>query len=149
MKDYRTALTRNLLSNVVTANAEDASYRPAPAINPIFSSPIDRLPYATVAQTMPLNSNDVLFKKLDSILTKAEEESTATRQSLGELKEEMRNHYEEIKQQVDVLENMVKTMEKKFEDLSMRIFTILQNICTSLLDPNASQSATWKSYWKK
>jgi len=47
---------------------------------------------------MLLNSNDVIFKKFDSILTKVEEESIVTRLALEELKEEMRNRYEETKQ---------------------------------------------------
>ncbi len=56
-----------------------------------------RLPYATVTQMMPTNPNNVLFGKLDSILAKVEEESNATRTTLGELKDEMRNRYEETK----------------------------------------------------
>jgi hypothetical protein len=133
VKDYRVVLTRNLLSKVVSANAEEASFRPAPVNIPLFNSRAGRLPYATAAQIMPSSSNNVLFKKLDSILARVKEESTATRRSLAELKEEMRNRYEVTKQHIDILENKVKTIEKKFDDLSTRIFTIMQNICTSLL----------------
>ena len=61
----------------------------------------------------------------------------------------MRNRYEETKQQIDMLENKVKNMEKKFEDFSMRIFTTMQNMCTALLDPQGSKSTNWKSYWQE
>jgi chaperonin cofactor prefoldin len=63
-----------------------------------------------------------------------DEESVATRAALDELKEDLRNPYEETKQKIDVFEKKVKTMEKKFDDLFERVLTIMQNICTSLLD---------------
>ena len=98
---------------------------------------------------MPSNSNKILLKKLDSILEKVEEVSSATRRSLDDLKGEVRNRYDEIQQRVDVIENKMKTMETKREDISMQMFPIMQNICTSLLDPQGSQSAQWKSYWQE
>ena len=149
VKDYRAALTRNLLANPVSNNMEGASSRPAPINIPSTGSTIVRQPYATVSQMMPSNSNEILFKKLDDIVAKVEEESATTRRALDEVREEMRNRYEETKQQVDMLENKVKNMEKKFEDLSMRMFTVMLNICTSLLDPKGSQSPNWKSYWQE
>jgi formate-dependent phosphoribosylglycinamide formyltransferase (GAR transformylase) len=89
---------------------------------------MDSPPYSTVAHMMPLNVNDVLFKKLDSIVAKVEEESSAKGQSLVELQEELRNRYEETKQHVNMLENKVVTMENKFEDLSLPMDTLMQNI---------------------
>jgi DNA repair exonuclease SbcCD ATPase subunit len=74
-----------------------------------------------------------------SILAKVEEESVATRSALNELKEDLRNLYEETKQNVDMLEKKMKTMEKNFKDLSKWVFTIMQNICTSLVDSQDSQ----------
>jgi hypothetical protein len=91
----------------------------------------------------------ILFKKkLDSILLKVEEEPVGTRQSLEELKEEMCRYREETMHRFDILETKIKTIEKKVEDLSLRTFTILQNICTSLLDPQGSEGTSWKVYWQ-
>ncbi|CAF3181219.1 unnamed protein product [Rotaria socialis] len=99
---------------------------------------------------MPSNSNahELIFKKLDSILTKMEEESNATCQSLIEFKQEIRSSYADTKQQTEELEEKVKSMEKKFEDISVRTCTIIQNICASILDPQKSQGINWKSYWQ-
>ena len=90
-----------------------------------------------------------IFKKLDGIVTKLEEESGATRRSLEDFNEEMHIRYEEAKHHVDTLEIKAKNMERKLEDFSMCIYTIMQNICTSLLDPQGSQSTNWKSYWQE
>ena len=72
---------------------------------------------------------------MDAMVAKVEEESIATRRSLDELKEEMRSRYEETKKHVNGLETKVNNMEKKLEEFSMQVFTTMQNICTSLLDP--------------
>ena len=71
---------------------------------------------------------------MDAMVAKVEGGSIATRQSLEELKEEMRGRYEETRKHVNVLETKVKNMEKKLEEFSMQVFTTMQNICTSLLD---------------
>jgi hypothetical protein len=149
VKDYRAALTRNLLSKVTSTNGEDGRSRPTLVNTPFASSGAGHLQYATVAQMVPPNMNDMLMKKLDSILEKVEEESNATRRSLEELKEEMKSKYEETKKQVDMLETKVNSWEKKFEDLSKRICTIMQNVCTSFLDPQVAQSESWKTYWRE
>ncbi|CAF2877838.1 unnamed protein product [Rotaria sp. Silwood2] len=81
--------------------------------------------------------------------SKVEEEFKATRRSIGELKDEMNIRYEETRKQVDILENKMKTMEKKFEDLSTRVYTIMQNICTSMSDPRGAQGVNWQSYWQE
>ncbi len=128
MKDYRAALTRKLLLKVALANMEEPRSRPVPTNMPMSSVRMDSPPYSTVAHMMPLNVNDVLFKKLDSIVAKVEEESSAKGQSLVELQEELRNRYEETKQHVNMLENKVVTMENKFEDLSLPMDTLMQNI---------------------
>jgi len=79
VKDYRAASTRNFLANVVPTVAEDKNSGPQPLKNPLFSSTAGRLPYTSFAQMMPMNSNDLFGKKIDTILTKVEEEFAATR----------------------------------------------------------------------
>ena len=117
VKDYRAALTRNLLSSVISDGEEARLLRPTltniPASNGISGRPT----YASAVRTMP-TINEALTKKLDSIITKVEEESSATFNALEELKEEMRLRYEDTKQQVVVLENKVKSIEKKYDDLA-------------------------------
>ncbi|CAF3873161.1 unnamed protein product [Rotaria sp. Silwood1] len=148
VKDYRAALTRNLLAKPISANSEYTNLQPTTNNIPIGDSTFGDS-YASIVKGMPSNVNDVLLKKLDNILVKVEEESSATRRSLEELKEEMKNRYEETKQQVEVLDNKVKTMEKNFEDLTIRVYTILQNVCTAILDPQVAQRSSWKSYWQE
>ncbi|CAF1360600.1 unnamed protein product [Rotaria sp. Silwood1] len=95
------------------------------------------------------NSNEIISRKLDAILTKVEEESKATRQSLINFEQEIQDRYDEVKQQMEVLEQNVITIEKKFEDLSERTCNLIKNICTALLGPQASQGKKWKSYWQE
>ncbi|CAF3845871.1 unnamed protein product [Rotaria sp. Silwood1] len=107
--------------------------------------------YANVVKLMPYNtnSNEIISRKLDAILTKVEEESKATRQSLINFEQEIQDRYDEVKQQMEVLEQNVITIEKKFEDLSERTCNLIKNICTALLGPQASQGKKWKSYWQE
>ncbi|CAF3672605.1 unnamed protein product [Rotaria sp. Silwood1] len=86
---------------------------------------------------------------MDSIPTKVEEESNSIRHSINELKQEIRNRYEEVKQQAAVLEEKIKVMEKKFLDFSIRTGEIIQNICTTLMEPQNSQGQQWKAYWQE
>ncbi|CAF4912616.1 unnamed protein product, partial [Rotaria socialis] len=121
VKDYRVALTRNLLSKLDPANTEN------PRNGLIHSGIIPSArttngeSYANMVKTMSSNANEVVLKKLDSVLTKVEEESNITRQSLEEFKQEIRNNYNETKQQVIVIEEKVKEMEKKIVEFSGRI----------------------------
>ncbi|CAF3184528.1 unnamed protein product [Rotaria sp. Silwood2] len=150
VKDYRAALTRNLLAKLIPANNEYTNIQPTSNNIPVGGSIVGSS-YSSIVKGVPpySNTNDILLKKLDNILVKVEEESNATRRSFEELKEEMKTRYEETKQQVEVLDNQMKTMEKKFEDLKVRVFTILENVCTSILDPQISQRSNWKSYWQE
>ena len=154
IQQYRANLTRNLLLNVIPAKHQ--SVEPGPLLNHYQSLPTKTsrgLSYANVVKMIPsnanTNSNDTITHKLDSILAKVEEESNVTRQSLIEFKQEIRNRYDELKQQVEVLNQNAKVMERKLEELSMRTLTIIQNICTTLHDPVGAQGQRWKSYWQK
>ncbi|CAM4837362.1 unnamed protein product [Rotaria magnacalcarata] len=130
VQQYRTTLTRNLLSNVIPVTGYNSGPDPARSNNQRISSTTNKLFYA-----------NVYFNKM-------EEESNATRQSLIELKKEIRSCYVETKQQVEELEEKVKSMEKKFEDISVRTCAIIQNICSYILEPQKSQGNNWKLYWQ-
>ncbi|CAM4809262.1 unnamed protein product [Rotaria magnacalcarata] len=128
----------------------DSGPDPARSNNRRISTTTNKLFYANVVKMMSSNSNshELIFRKLDSILTKMEEESNAMRQSLIEFKQEIRSCYVETKQQVEELEEKVKSMEKKFEDISVRTCAIIQNICSYILEPQKSQGNNWKLYWQ-
>lgn len=148
VKDYRAALTRNLLANNNPMAVENATVRPSQRNKPIAGVSTNNLPYTTEMQTCSQNSNDTVCKKLDDILAKVEAEFGGIRQSIGEIKDEMCIRWEAAKKQVDALENKVKIIESKMADVSMRVYTIIQNICTSLLDPQGVQGGNWKTYWQ-
>ena len=149
VKDYRAALTRNLLSNVAPGAVGNATARPMPRFKSNGgATTTSNLAYTTMAQTISQNPNDFLAKKLDDMLAKVEAEFYTIRRSIGEIKEEMGGRWEEAKRQVDTLENKVNTIERKVEDFSLRVYTVIQNICTSMLDPKGSQGDKWKSYWQ-
>ncbi|CAF2958646.1 unnamed protein product [Rotaria sp. Silwood2] len=150
VQDYRAALTRNLLNNITTENMEHANA--GQLINNVSQATYtttNGLSYANVLKMSSSYPNDLLLKKLDSIVKKVEEESIATRHSLEVIKNEMRNCYDGMKQQVETLEEKLKATEKKFEDFSMKIGEIVQNICATLLYPQNSQGQQWKSYWQE
>ncbi|CAF2110420.1 unnamed protein product [Rotaria magnacalcarata] len=151
VQQYRATLTRNLLANGLPTSLVNAGRDSVQSNNIQCRTTTSGLSYANVVKSTFSNSNseELIFRKLDSILTKVEEESSATRQSLIEFKQEIRSSYEATQQQVEVLEEKVKKMEKKFEDLFLRTCTIIQNICTTLLDPQSSQGQNWKSYWQE
>ncbi|CAF5129154.1 unnamed protein product, partial [Rotaria magnacalcarata] len=150
-QQYRATLTRNLLANGLPTSLVNAGRDSVQSNNIQSRTTTSGLSYANVVKSTFSNSNseELILRKLDSILTKVEEESSATRQSLIEFKQEIRSSYEATQQQVEVLEEKVKKMEKKFEDLFLRTCTIIQNICTTLLDPQSSQGQNWKSYWQE
>lgn len=149
VKDYRAALTRNLLSKEPIPIMNDVRAGTIPVNPPTTGSMTGRQLYATAARSALANSNEVISKKLDAILFKMEEEATATRKSFELFKEETRKQWEEATQKMDVLDMKIKIVEKKFEDFSMRTSTIVQNICTALLDPHGAEGETWKTYWKE
>ncbi len=83
------------------------------------------------------------------MILRVEEESAATRQAIEELKEEVYRQREIVMQRVDYLESKISTLETKHEELSTRTYAILQNICSSLLNPQGSKGASWKAYWSE
>ena len=134
VKDYRAALSRNLLANTLSKSVEDANFRPAVTNIQSADASFSRQSYASVVQSTLRNSSEILLKTMDAVVTKLDEESSATRRSLKKLKEEMRSRYEETRKHVDMLETKVMNMEKKLEEFSMQVCTTMQNICISLLD---------------
>ncbi|CAF4422463.1 unnamed protein product [Rotaria sp. Silwood2] len=151
VQDYRTALTRNLLSKWDQANIENPNSGQMYSSTTPFATTTRGMSYTNVVKMTPenTNANEIVLKKLDSVLAKVEEESNATRHSIEEFKQEMRNRYDETKQQVEVLEEKVKKIEKNFDNFSVRIGEIIQNICSTLLDPQTSQGQHWKTYWQE
>ncbi len=55
---------------------------------------------------------------------------------------------EEMKQQVADVEKKVETLQDNFTNHSMIIYKLLQNRCSTMLDPVGTQDDTWKDYWR-
>jgi hypothetical protein len=146
VKDYRAALTRSLLTNV-QSDVKNQSI-PQAKTQPVGAT-ANNLGYTTVVQSGLSNLENIVLKKLDSFMVKVEEEFAATRQSVGNLKEEILKRCEETKRQTEVLEEKVKVLEKKHDEFFAHILTVTQNICTTLLDPKGSEGVEWKSYWNQ
>lgn len=76
VKDYRAAITRNLLHKATQP----------PSTNVALANGGNRLTYATIAQAPIANTNDLLLRKMDAIMAKMEGESSVTRSTLNELR---------------------------------------------------------------
>ena len=155
VRDYRAALTRNLLARVVPETNKETWVQPTPMNAQCTTGDMGWVQYSNAdrAQPQPQNLQDIIVKKLDSVISKMDEESIATRVALKEIKDEMRNRYDEMKQKVEAVEEKVeaveKRLEKKVDEVVQSIATIMQNVCTSLLDPIRSQDSSWKVYWQE
>lgn len=150
MKDYQAALTLKLVTNLIQVNEENIISKSTTAnIRSTTISYTGGPSYASVAKLLPSNSNILLFKKLDHMLERVEEESKATRHAVKELKEEMQQCNEETKKQMEEIDSKVKILESNYADLSLRFYTVMENICIYILDPQYARSADWKSYWEE
>ena len=136
VKDYRAALTRNLLGNF----ARNANH---PCIRPLISNgdQYPHTPHTTEGQLAPINFNDIMSKKLDCIMAKVEEESKKTRETLEEFKDEMKGR-------VAALERKVESFQTEFNDYSKTVNKQLLNISKAMLDPVGTREAGWGHYWQ-
>ena len=149
VKDYRAALTRNMLAGVAPAGS---GYNIAPL--PLSEFPLrgqaqGRRPFTTIPQMVAANLNDTVAKKLDDIAAKVEDESKRTREMLGDLKEEMQMRDEKWTQKVTALENKVEILEKNFETYVKSMNRVLVNLCKAALDPRVTKDVNWQSYWEE
>ena len=95
IQQYRAMLSRSLLDNAAPTNLVDSG-RDLLEDNKLQShttTTTNRISYGSVLKTAFSNSNseERIARRLDSILSKVEEESNATRQSLIEFKQEVRS----------------------------------------------------------
>ena len=148
VKDYRAALTRNILSGVASLNAGFNNARPSLLEFPLRDAAQGRQPVSTVSQMVPANLNDIISKKLDGILAKVEDEAKRTREMLDEFKEEIQKRDEETKIKVIALESKVEMLEVNFENHRTKVNLLLVNMCKALLDPVGVQDGKWKAYWR-
>lgn len=147
VKDYRAALTRNLLQGTVLAEPKTSGTIMNHAGIP--NKEVGEYgAYSAAVKSNPHDTHALMNKKIDSMITKLEAEFAATRNSLVEIKDEMRNRYAEMNARIDQVEEKVFSCDKKLESLSLRVYTLLENICTALLDPQGVQKPKWKTYWQ-
>ena len=145
LKDYRAALTRNLLANNTARAPGSVMPRPPPSNGDLQ----DRPAYSTVAQMTPLNYDDVLSKKLDQILAKVEEESDRTRGSLEAFKEEMKGRVLSLEGRVSGVEQTVESLQKEVNNFSMVVNKRMVNLFKALLDPSIYRDASWNVYYQE
>ena len=142
MKDYQTALKRNLLAKENTTNGEWRGMQVQHKDAAREGTTTSGMAYSTVAQMTPANANKMLLKKLYAILAKVDEESNETKSASRKLKDKLGSHYEETKQQVEA-------MEMKFEELVDKVSLTLQNTGTVFLDPTSTKDVKWRMYWQE
>ena len=145
LKDYRAALTRNLLKNNTDRSAALVISRP-----PLSNGDLqDRPAYSTVAQMTPLHYDDVFSKKLDQILTKVEVESNKMRESLEEWKEEVKGRVLALDGRVSDVEQVVQGLQKEFNDFSKIVNNRIGNLFKAVLDPSVFRDESWIKYWQE
>ena len=149
VKDYRAALTRNMLAGVVPASSGYNIAPPPLSEFPLRGQAQGRRPYTIIPQSTAANLNDTVAKKLDDIAAKVEDESKRTREMLGDLKEEMRMRDEKSTQKVIALENKVEMLEKNFETYVKSTNRVLVNLCKAARDPRVTKEANWQAYWEE
>jgi uncharacterized coiled-coil protein SlyX len=71
---------------------------------------------------MPFDPNDEVSEKLNTVLAEVKKEAAPTGAAFYRLRNEMRSRYEETNQKVEKLEKTMASMEKRFDDLSKRLF---------------------------
>lgn len=147
VKDYRAALTRNLFRDTGTTDLRATAITTNQNRNE-RESVVPHRSYSNAAEPNYLNMQDSISKQLAAITTKFEEEFTKTRNTLDEVKMELQNRYEETNTRVNGLEHKITLWEKKFEIFSRKTFTLMENICTAVADPQSVQGPKWHAYWR-
>ncbi|CAF1653047.1 unnamed protein product, partial [Didymodactylos carnosus] len=109
IKNYRAALTKNLLSNPITAPPLVGTLniqRPPPATELNFPA-LASAQRTTLAGLGSFQVENILSKKMDEMMERIETEAQKTRASFEELKDEIYRKYEQTKQKVELLENKI------------------------------------------
>lgn len=149
VKSYRAALTKDLLGNMEIAGRDPPIDRPTDGSIARSNRVINGRSYSSVVTTHQVNRSDPISEKLDTMMAKVCEEFARTRDSLNEIQTEMRAKYEETRRQTAQLEKNINELDNKIDDVAGRVYSIIQNICTAMMDPKGVQSANWKKYWQE
>lgn len=73
------------------------------------------------------------------MLKNFEAEFAITRRALAEMKEKMQSRYTKTNNWLDILQQNMNSLDNKFEIFSRRTYTLFENTCTALLDPEGAQ----------
>ena len=144
VKDYQAALTRNLLKEPAPTETRNWTRK----TNPIGNTTEHYRSYSTVAMSNLTNIEEMISQKLDTMINKFQAEFVTTRCAIAEIKDKMQTRYTETNNRVDLVEQKVNSVEQKLEAFSRRTYTLFENICTALLDPEGVHGSEWKSYWQ-
>ncbi|CAF3127755.1 unnamed protein product [Rotaria sp. Silwood2] len=105
VKDYRAALTRNLLQQPTAPSSEFVNANPSQSDFPLA------------------------FAKYKQPFIAIKEESKKTRETIDDLREEMRRRDEESKKQIEVVEKNLHSLEAEFQIYKSMVNGIMQNVC--------------------
>ena len=134
VKSYRAALTRNLLQQPAISPNGYNNAKPSQVDFPLAFAK-HKQPFATTtSQTMELNLDTLLSKKLDSFLDEIRNESKKTRETIEDLREEMRKRDEESREKVEAVEKKVQVLEKELQDHMAIVNHVISNICLVLVN---------------
>jgi hypothetical protein len=133
VKNYRAALTRNLLQQPAVQSSGFVNTNPSQTDFPLAFAKY-RQPFTayTTNQSTEASLDSLISKKLDSFLAEIKDESKKTRETIDNLREEMRRRDEETKEKIQVVEKKVETLEVEFQDYISMINRITANICLVL-----------------
>ncbi len=144
LKDYRAALTRNMLSKASAAPPHTGyamgqpSFVDFPNLNPTQRTSA----YSNTTARFMYKNFDELSKKLDSVLLKLEDEWKKTHEALEQIKEEMKTGNEELKQTVLQVEKRVDSFEQKLRSFVGANNIMLERICVCIGESFKDKS--WK-----
>ena len=147
VKSYRAALTRNLLQQPVTFSKGFDNANPSQADFPLaFAKHRQPFTAVTTSQTMEVNLDTLLSKKLDLFLDEIKNESKKTRETIDDLREEMRKHVDESKEKIESVEMKIQKIEFELQDNMSRINQIALNVCMVMAN-NVKLSEEDKKYF--
>jgi hypothetical protein len=122
LRAYQSNFTRFLVSKIIPSDVDSINPLSSSDDNRYLNAPLNHESYCTVAQMMPFDPNDEVSEKLNTVLAKVKKEAAPTGAAFYRLRNEMRSRYEETNQKVEKLEKTMASMEKRFDDLSKRLF---------------------------
>ena len=136
VKSYRAALTRNLLQQPAIPTTGFNNANPSKADFPLAFAK-QRAPFTTTSNSlyaMEVNIDNLLSKKLDMFLDQIKNETMKTRETIDDLREEVRKQNEEAKMKIDEVDKKVQALDVEVQESISLINEAIVNIFSALAD---------------